>query len=44
MVTTKQMAEKVVELYWVHCTPYYDADGSASEDHRVLHQSTGGRR
>jgi 5-methylcytosine-specific restriction endonuclease McrA len=40
MITTRQIAEKVVELYWPHCTPYLD-DGRAKEP-RVLHQSTGG--
>ncbi len=40
MVTTRQMAEKIVELYWPHCEPYLDAPGRAEEP-RVLHQSTG---
>lgn len=35
MITTRQLAEKVIELYWLHCAPYEDAHG-------VLRQSTGG--
>jgi hypothetical protein len=34
-VTTEQVAEKVIELYWLHCTPY-------DKEHGVLHQSRGG--
>jgi HNH endonuclease len=26
MITTRQLAEKVIELYWLHCAPYYDPD------------------
>lgn len=35
MITTRQLAEKVIELYWLHCAPYDSAHG-------VLRQSTGG--
>lgn len=35
MITTRQLAEKVIELYWLHCAPY---DSVRS----VLRQSTGG--
>ncbi len=35
MITTRQLAEKVIELYWLHCAPYDSARG-------VLRQSTGG--
>jgi 5-methylcytosine-specific restriction endonuclease McrA len=35
MITTRQLAEKVIELYWLHCAPY-------DSERRVLRQSTGG--
>src|SRR5512132_3192873 len=35
MITTRQLAEKVIELYWFHCAPYDSA-------HPLLRQSTGG--
>jgi len=35
MITTRQLAEKVIELYWLHSAPYDSA-------HDVLRQSTGG--
>ena len=31
-LTTRQLAEKVIELYWLHCAPYDDARG-------VVHQT-----
>ncbi len=34
MITTRQLAEKVIELYWPHCAPYEDTC-------RVLRQNTG---
>jgi 5-methylcytosine-specific restriction endonuclease McrA len=34
-VTTEQVAEKVIELYWLQCAPY-------DSEHGVLHQSRGG--
>jgi hypothetical protein len=34
MITTRQLAEKVIELYWPHCAPYEDT-------RRVLRQNTG---
>lgn len=38
MITTLELAGKVVEIYWPHCTPYHGrADGG------VLRQSGGGR-
>jgi hypothetical protein len=38
MITTLELARKVVEIYWPHCTPYHGrAEGS------VLRQSGGGR-
>jgi HNH endonuclease len=33
-LTTRQIAEKVIELYWLHCAPY--------DERGVLHQSTAG--
>jgi hypothetical protein len=36
-ITTWQLAEKVIELYWAHCAPYDDERG-------VLRQNTGKRR
>ncbi|MFO0760872.1 MAG: HNH endonuclease domain-containing protein [Byssovorax sp.] len=39
-ITTRQMAEKIVELYWPHCTPYLD-DAPGAGEPWVLHQSTG---
>lgn len=41
MVTTRQMAEKIVELYWPHCAPYLGAELPGGGEPRVLHQSTG---
>ena len=35
MVTTRQLAEKVIDLYWPHTTPFEDLDGD------VLRQNTG---
>ncbi|MEO7331598.1 MAG: HNH endonuclease domain-containing protein [Minicystis sp.] len=40
MVTTRQMAEKIIELYWPHCAPYLDDDRLPERAPRVLHQST----
>lgn len=34
MITTRQLAEKVIALYWPHCAPYEDT-------RRVLRQNTG---
>ncbi len=34
MITTRQLAEKVIELYWPHCAPY-------DSKHGVLRQNTG---
>ncbi|MEP7120185.1 MAG: HNH endonuclease domain-containing protein [Byssovorax sp.] len=34
MITTRQLAEKVIELYWPHCAPYPDTSS-------VLRQNTG---
>jgi hypothetical protein len=38
LVTTRQLAEKVIELYWPHCAPYPHDD-----KHGVLRQNTGPR-
>lgn len=35
MITTRQLAEKIIELYWPHCTPY--------QDHGVLRQNSSKR-
>ena len=35
MVTTRQLAQKLVELYWVHTTPFDSTEGE------VLRQNTG---
>lgn len=43
MVTTRQLAEKVIELYWPHCAPY-QRDPTRDADLRVLEQSTSGAR
>jgi 5-methylcytosine-specific restriction endonuclease McrA len=37
-LTTRQLAEKIVEIYWPHCVPY-----GTGEDPVVLRQSLGGR-
>lgn len=42
MVTTRQLAEKVIELYWPHCAPYHDPDQKERPAAAVLHQSTAG--
>lgn len=39
MITTRELAEKVIELYWPHCAPYHRPDGA---EPTVLAQSTGG--
>lgn len=36
MLVTRQLAEKVVEIYWPHCVPYYTSDRA-----RVLRQNAG---
>jgi hypothetical protein len=38
MVTTRELAERVVAIYWPHCVPY------ATEPGGVLRQSLGGRQ
>jgi 5-methylcytosine-specific restriction endonuclease McrA len=41
MVTTRQLAEKVIELYWRHCEPYPNPD-EPKQPSKILHQSTAG--
>lgn len=38
MVTTRELAERVVAIYWPHCVPYHGASSGG-----VLRQSLGGR-
>jgi hypothetical protein len=38
VVTTRELAERVVEIYWPHCVPFHQPDSPG-----VLRQSLGGR-
>lgn len=42
MVTTRELAEKIIELYWCHCVPYHDPDRKDGKGPSVLYQSTSG--
>lgn len=42
-VTTRQLAERIVELYWPHTSPFSPARPRAGTQAPILRQNTGGR-
>jgi hypothetical protein len=42
VVSTRELAKRVVEIYWPHCVPYHESD-SQSDSPGILRQSLGGR-